>query len=136
MGHVTRHEVADLIKKFKERVMPKSMAVGMPGLLYQGINTVEFELKKTEGAPQPLLRNYARVLKHYIEAPVAPENINYANTAIHLVGQGMDATAAVKKARKTYEAMHDPKRVQKEAKAAMARIVAEEQRQQASQPAV
>lgn len=130
MGHVTRHEVAELINKFKDRVMPKSMGLGMPGLLYQGINAVEFELKKTEGAPQPLLRNYARVLKHYVEAPVSPSNINYANTAIHLVGQGMDATAAIKKARKTYEAMHDPKRVQRDAKAAMQRIVAEEARQQ------
>ncbi|WJJ55182.1 hypothetical protein [Xanthomonas phage RTH11] len=134
MGHVTRHEVGELIEKFKNRVMPKSMALGMPGLLYAGINAVEYELKKTTGAPEPLLRNYARVLKHYIEAPVDPKNINYANTAIHLVGQGADATAAIKKARKTYEAMHDPKRIQKEAKAAMQRIVAEEQRQQAPQP--
>lgn len=129
MGHVTRHEVGELIKRFEDRVMPKSMALGMPGLLHQGINSVKFELSKTTGAPELLLRNYARVLKHYIEAPVDPKNINYANTAIHLVGQGSDATAAIKKARKTYEAMIDPKRVQKDAKKAMARIVAEEQRQ-------
>ncbi len=130
MGHVTRHEVGELIKRFEDRVMPKSMSLGMPGLLYQGINAVKFELSKTTGAPELQLRNYARVLKHYIEAPVDPKNIYYANTAIHLLGENkMDATAAIKKARKTYEAMMDPKRIQKDAKKAMQRIQAEEQRQ-------
>ena len=119
MGHVTRHEVGELIERFEKRVMPKNMALGMSGLLPQQLNSVKHELSKTEGVPGVLLRNYARVLKHYIEAPIDPMNINYANTALHLVGnEGMDSVAAIKKARKTYEAMHDPKRIQKDAKAA------------------
>ncbi|QVD49084.1 hypothetical protein LUCX_14 [Xanthomonas phage vB_XciM_LucasX] len=99
MGQVTRHEVAELIKKFEDTVLPKQMSLGMPGLLYAGINAVKAEFDKTQGSPSVLLRNYARVLKHYVEAPKDPRNIFYANYVITAVHNGADVTKALKRAR-------------------------------------
>lgn len=115
MGHVTRHEVVQLIEKFKERLIPASMPIGSNGVLYMGINAVEHELKRTSGVPSLMSRNHARVLKHYLDLPKDPKNLNYANTAIHLLSRGLDATAAIKKARKTWEDMHDPSNPQRKA---------------------
>lgn len=109
MGHTTRHEVTQLIQKFKERLIPANLPIGSNGVIYQGINGVEHELRRTQGVPSLMSRNQARVMKHYLDLPRDPKNINYANTALYLLTRGMDATMAIKKARKTWEDMHDPK---------------------------
>lgn len=99
MGHVSRHEVGVLVEKFETRVIPKEMSLGMPGILLGGIAAVKKELQSTQGAPSVLLRNYARVLKHYSDLPKDPRNIHYANHAIAAVGNGQDVTKSIKRAR-------------------------------------
>lgn len=122
MGHVSRHEVTQLIQQFKERVIPKDLPMGMPGLAYMGINSVENEFNRSEGIPSVRLRCYVRVMKHYIDLPKDPKNLALANAAIHLVGKGFDSTQAIKKARKHVEEMNDPARIRKELGAAVEQI--------------
>lgn len=101
MGHVTRHEVTQMIKQFEDKVIPKEslMQLGMPGLLLSGISAVKYELDHTQGVPSVKLRNFARVLKHYLEAPKDPRNVYYFNHVISQVAMGIDPTKAIKRAR-------------------------------------
>ena len=100
MGRVfTRQEVAGLIERFKEEVVPKSMSIGMPGILYQGINCVKHEYDKTTGTPSVKLREYARVLKHFLELPPDQTKIFQANHALTAVSNGSDSTKAIKRSR-------------------------------------
>lgn len=100
MGHVTRQEVSELLAKFEVKCVPKEMSIGMPGILLMGVNTVKHELNSTSGAPSVRLRNFARVLKHYVEeAPKEPNNIHYFNHVICQVDRGVDVTKALKRVR-------------------------------------
>lgn len=127
MGHVSRHEVSQLIQQFKDRVIPKELPLGMPGIAYMGINSVEHEFQRAEGSPSVKLRCYARVLKHYIDLPKDPKNLALANAALHLVSQGFDSTTAIKKARKHVEEQRDPQKMADEANRVMKRLVESEQ---------
>lgn len=119
MGHVTRHEVQQLIEKVEERVVPKEMSIGMPGILLTGINAVKHELASTNGVPSVRLRNFARVLKHYAEVPKDPRNIYYFNYVINQVDKGVDVTKAIKRARSEC----DPAKVEQDAKRALKKMV-------------
>jgi hypothetical protein len=92
----TRQEVAELISQFKEQVMPKRMSAGMPGILYAGINCVQHEFDETSGPTSVKLREYARVLKHFIELPPDQNKIFQANHALTTVSNGLDSTKAIK----------------------------------------
>ncbi len=109
MGHVSRHEVSQLIQQFKDRVIPKDMSIGMDGIAYMGINLVEHEHERSDGMPSVRMRCYARVMKHYIDLPKDAKNLALANAALHLVSKGFDSTTAIKKARKHVEENRDPK---------------------------
>lgn len=124
MAHVTRHEVTQLLNQFKERVVPSQMSLGSPGLLLMGVTSVEHELKTTQGVPSVLLRNYARVLKHYIEAPKDPRNIHYFNYVITQVAKGIDPTKAIKRARSECDPAKQEAELKKAAKNLSAAIAA------------
>jgi hypothetical protein len=100
MGRVfTRQEVAELIGQFEKEIMPKTMSIGMPGILYQGINCVKHEFDKTTSTPSVKLREYARVLKHFIELPPDQTKIYQANHALTAISNGLDSTKAIKRSR-------------------------------------
>jgi hypothetical protein len=124
MGQVTRQEVSELLAKFEVKCVPKEMSIGMPGILLAGINMVKHELNSTSGAPSVRLRNFARVLKHYVEeAPKDPNNINYFNHVIHQVNRGVDVTKAVKRVRTELR----PERMQADLKRAMKKLADREE---------
>lgn len=123
MGQVTRHEVTELVKKCEEKILPKVQPIGMPGIIGVGFDTVKRELDRTTGVPSVLLRNFARVLKHYIDEPRDPKNIHYFNHVIFQVARGVDATKAIKRARTEC----DPAKAEAEAKKAMKKIVDREE---------
>jgi len=123
MGIITRHEVNRLIEKFEATVVPKEMSIGMPGILFMGLNAVKQELNSSNGIASVRLRNFARVLKHYLEVPKDPRNIHYFNHVICQVERGVDVTKAIKRARIEC----DPAKVQADAKKAMKRIIQREE---------
>lgn len=100
MGHVTRHEITQLIEKFEEKVLPPE-AKQADHPLRIGVDRVRIGLKNTSGAPSVLLRNFARVLKHYVEAPKDPFNIRYANHVLAILesrGEHVDVVKLIKRA--------------------------------------
>ena len=119
MGHVTRQEVSELLARFEVKCVPKEMSIGMPGILLMGVNAIKHELNSTSGAPSVRLRNFARVLKHYVEdAPKDPNNIHYFNHVLHQVSRGVDVTKALKRVRVEL----NPERIEADVKKAMKRL--------------
>ena len=104
MGQISRHEVATLLGTFKSQVLGMAKpAMGNEDTIFQASNLVEHELNSTTGAPSVLLRNYARVMKHYNELPKDIGNIQLANQAMWSVSKGVDPTRAIKRARTDIE---------------------------------
>lgn len=130
MGHVTRHEITQMIEQFEDKVIPKESLkqIGMPSILLTGINAVKHELNTTQGVPSVKLRNFARVLKHYLEVPKDPRNVYYFNHVISQVYMGIDPTKAIKRARSEC----DPAKAEARLKKAMKQIFNSEQEQAAA----
>lgn len=104
MGQISRHEVATLLSTFKNQVLGMAMpTIGNGDTTFQGANLVQHELDSTTGAPSVLLRNYARVMKHYNDLPKDIGNIRLANQAMWSVSKGVDPTRAIKRARTDIE---------------------------------
>lgn len=104
MGQISRHEVAAVLSTFKNHVTDMAPpAMSKDNAHLQGVQLVEHEFNSTTGAPSVLLRNYARVMKHYNELPKDAGNVPLANQALWSVSKGIDPTRAIKRARTDIE---------------------------------
>lgn len=111
MASLSRHEVKELIAKFKEKHFPKykpgtqlSSLIGNGDTLYVEIGPLEYELDHTSGPLGPSVKNKARILKHFIEMPAGPEVLQMFNFAMHRVRYEGDATRVIKRLRIDYAA--------------------------------
>lgn len=106
MASLSRHEVKELIAKFKEKHFPKYKPgtqlidhIGNGDTLYPEIGPLEHELNHTTGPLGPCVKNRARILKHFIEMPAGPEVLQMFNFAMHRVRYEGDATRVIKRLR-------------------------------------
>lgn len=104
MSRISRHDAAQLLEKFKEKHLPAaSLTVGELHILSEGARSIAKELTKETGPSSPLLRNYARVLKHFLDVPRGEDVIYFFNHITEKVREGMDPTAAIKRCRSTID---------------------------------
>lgn len=106
MASLSRHEVKELIAKFKEKHFPKYKPgtqlidhIGNGDTLYPEIGPLEYELDHTTGPLGPSVKNKARILKHFIEMPAGPEVLQMFNFAMHRVRFDTDASRVIKRLR-------------------------------------
>jgi len=98
MSHMTRQEIIDLQDTVQARIKKHH---GDRAELLKGVERINRELKKTEGVPSLELRNYGRLMKHYLDPIKAGlEGVVQFNAALELVAdRGMDVQQAIRKAR-------------------------------------
>lgn len=116
MANISRHETAQLLEKFKSKYLPADkLTAAELHVLSQGVRDITRELSNGTGPSTPLLRNYARVLKHFLEAARGDDAIHYFNHIVRQVMRGFDPTTAIKRCRSTV----DIEAVKREYKAAV-----------------
>lgn len=105
MASLSRHEVKELIAKFKEKHFPKykpgtqlTDLIGNGDTLYVEIGPLEYELSHSTGPLDPSVKNKARILKHFIELPAGPEVLQMFNFAMHRA-RFEDSTRVIKRLR-------------------------------------
>ena len=104
MANISRHETAQLLEKFKTKYIPMDkLTPGQVHVLSRGVRLIARELTSSTGAASPRLRNFARVLKHFLETHRGEDAIHYFNHIIQRVDQGIDPTSAIKRCRSTMD---------------------------------
>jgi len=109
MSQMSRHEIVELLKKFQERFIPNRAQMAPDHPVLEGVKTIEAKLDANEGIPDLTLRGYARLMKHYLEAPKDDHLPYHFMFAMQLFAtNGGDVTKAVKRARVEFARRYTP----------------------------
>lgn len=111
MAIVSRHEIKELIERFKAKHFPKYTPgmnlmdqMGNGDTLFEAINPLVYELDHSTGPVSQTAKNCARILKHFNELPHAPDTVLQFNFAMAQARRGEDPTRILKRLRTDYAA--------------------------------
>lgn len=101
MANITRHEIVELVAKFKKKFVPAALPVGSGDFYGYHLGRISRDLENAKGSPDVRLRNVGRVLKHFLSdyKGDVKEGMVFFNHVCNEVTRGEDPTTAIKRAR-------------------------------------